>query len=180
MRAALKKGQELAMTQTSNRFYDRFAQLMNDAASVAQGVRKEASTMFKSQAERVANDMDLVKREDFDAIKDMAQKAREENGKLEERIAALEAKLGIKPPAKTAPKSGTTAKSGSSAGTTKKASTSGRSTRSTSSRAKSTGSRSTTAKSGTSASKTGGGRGTGRSRSTSSSGGTAGSNGSSS
>lgn len=81
------------MTQTSNRFYDRFAQLMNDAANVAQGVRREATTMFKSQAERMANDMDLVKREDFDAVKEMAQNAREENARLEARIAALEAQL---------------------------------------------------------------------------------------
>ncbi len=81
------------MTQTSNRFYDRFARLMNDAASVAQGVRREATTMFRSQAERIANDMDLVKREDFDAVKDMARMAREENARLEARIAELEAQL---------------------------------------------------------------------------------------
>lgn len=84
------------MTQTSNRFYDRVARLMNDAASVAQGVRREASTMFRSQAERIATDMDLVRREDFEAVKEMARLAREENARLEERIAALEAELGAK------------------------------------------------------------------------------------
>lgn len=101
------------MTQTSNRFYDRFAQLMNDASSVAQGVRREATTMFRSQAERMATDMDLVKREDFEAVKEMAQKAREENTRLEKRIAELEAKLGITPAKSSA--SASTRSSGSSA-----------------------------------------------------------------
>lgn len=104
------------MTQTSNRFYDRFAQLMNDAASVAQGVRREATTMFKSQAERMANDMDLVKREDFDAVKEMAQKAREENEALKARIAALEAKLGG---ASTAKKSSSSRSTGATGRTTR-------------------------------------------------------------
>ena len=81
------------MTQTSNRLYDRFARLMNDAAGVASGVRREAATMFRSQVERIATDIDLVRREDFEAVKDMARLAREENAKLEERIAQLEAQL---------------------------------------------------------------------------------------
>ena len=81
------------MTQTSNRLYDRFARLMNDAAGVASGVRREATTMFRSQAERIATDIDLVRREDFEAVKEMARLAREENAKLEERIAQLEAQL---------------------------------------------------------------------------------------
>ena len=50
------------MTQTSNRFYDGFSRLMNDAASVAHGVRREATTIFRSQAERLATDIDLVRR----------------------------------------------------------------------------------------------------------------------
>ena len=83
------------MTQTSNRLYDRFARLMNDAASVASGVRREASSMFRSQAERIATDIDLVQREEFEAVKEMARIAREENEKLSERIAKLEA--GAKP-----------------------------------------------------------------------------------
>ena len=91
------------MTQTTNRFYDRFSQLMNDAAGVAQGVRREATTMFRGQAERLVTDMDLVRREDFDAVKEMARLAREENTKLEARIADLEAQLTGKSaaPAKT-------------------------------------------------------------------------------
>ena len=81
------------MTQTSNRLYDRFARLMNDAASVATGVRREATTMFRSQAERIATDIDLVRREDFEAVKEMARLAREENARLEERVAQLESQL---------------------------------------------------------------------------------------
>jgi BMFP domain-containing protein YqiC len=81
------------MTQTTNRFFDEVARLMNDAAGVAQGVRREIDTLFKTQAERWLRDLDLVKREEFDAVKDMARLAREENEALKARIAALEAKL---------------------------------------------------------------------------------------
>ncbi|MFN3351526.1 accessory factor UbiK family protein [Pseudorhodoplanes sp.] len=87
------------MTQTSGRFFDEIARLMNDAAGVAQGVRREFDTLFKTQAERWLNDLDLVKREEFEAVKDMARLAREENEALKARIAALEAKAGITPPA---------------------------------------------------------------------------------
>lgn len=97
------------MTQTSNRLYDRMARLMNDAASVAQGVRREASTMVRGQAERMVADMDLVRREDFDAVKEMARLAREENAKLEERIAKLEGKT-TRSSAGTAAKRGTAKK----------------------------------------------------------------------
>ncbi len=81
------------MTQTSNRIYDGFARLMNDAAGVAQGVRREATNLFRSQAERIVGDMELVRREDFDAVKEMASLAREENIRLQARIDALEARL---------------------------------------------------------------------------------------
>ena len=80
------------MTQTTSRFFDEIARLMNDAASVAQGVRREVDTLFKTQAERWLRDLDLVKREEFDAVKDMARLEREENEALKARIAALEAK----------------------------------------------------------------------------------------
>jgi len=87
------------MTQTTNRFFDEVARLMNDAAGVAQGVKREFDTMFKTQAERWLRDLDLVKREEFEAVKDMARLAREENEALKARIAALEAKLaGQSPP----------------------------------------------------------------------------------
>jgi BMFP domain-containing protein YqiC len=82
-----------AMTQTSNRFFDEVARLMNDAAGVATGVRREFDTLFKAQAERMMRDLDLVKREEFEAVKDMARLAREDNEALRARIEALEAKL---------------------------------------------------------------------------------------
>jgi len=79
------------MVQTTNRFFDEVARLMNDAAGVAQGVRREFETLFRTQAERWLRDLDLVKREDFEAVKDMARIAREENETLKTRVAALEA-----------------------------------------------------------------------------------------
>ena len=81
------------MTQTNNRFFDEMARLMNDAAGVAQGVRREFDTMLRTRAERILNDLDVVKREEFEAVKDMARLAREENEALKARIASLEAKL---------------------------------------------------------------------------------------
>ena len=85
------------MTQTSNRIFDEMARLMNDAAGVAQGVRREFDTLFRAQAERILRDLDVVQREDFEAVKEMARLAREENEALKARIEALEAKLGDKP-----------------------------------------------------------------------------------
>jgi BMFP domain-containing protein YqiC len=67
------------MTQTSNRIFDEMARLMNDAAGVAQGVRREFDTLFRSQAERILRDLDVVQREEFEAVKEMARLAREEN-----------------------------------------------------------------------------------------------------
>lgn len=87
------------MTQTSNRVFDELGRLMTDAASVAQGVRREAETLFRSQMERFIADMDLVKREDFDVVREMASKARAENEALSARIAALEARLAAEAPA---------------------------------------------------------------------------------
>jgi BMFP domain-containing protein YqiC len=81
----------------SGRIADEFAKLFNDAANVAQGVKREAETLFRSQAERFVADMDLVKREDFDAVREMASRARAENERLAARVAALEARLGISP-----------------------------------------------------------------------------------
>ena len=87
------------MTQTSNRFFDEIGRLMNDAAGAAQGVKREVDAVVRNQAERILRDLDLVKREEFDAVKDMARLAREENEALKTRIAALEAKLGVSPSA---------------------------------------------------------------------------------
>ena len=87
------------MTQTTNRFFDEVAKLMNDAAGVAQGIRREIDTLFKTQAERWLRELDLVKREEFEAVKDMARLAREENEALKTRLAALEARFGLDTPA---------------------------------------------------------------------------------
>jgi len=84
------------MTQTSNRIFDEMARLMNDAAGVAQGVRKEFDTLFRSQAERILRDLDVVPREEFEAVKEMARLAREENETLKARIEALEGKTAAK------------------------------------------------------------------------------------
>lgn len=81
------------MVQTTNRFFDEVGRLMNDAAGVAQGMRREVETLFRTQAERMLRDLDVVKREDFEAVKDMATLAREENEALKARIAVLEAAL---------------------------------------------------------------------------------------
>ncbi len=84
------------MTQTQNRLMDEMARLMNDAASVAQGVKREAETVFRSQMERLVADLDLVRREEFDVVREMASKARAENEALKTRIAELEAKLAAR------------------------------------------------------------------------------------
>jgi BMFP domain-containing protein YqiC len=81
------------MTTGPNRILDDFAKLMTDAAGAAQGVRKEVETAFHAQMERWMNSMDLVKREEFDVVREMAIKAREENDALQKRLDALEAKL---------------------------------------------------------------------------------------
>jgi BMFP domain-containing protein YqiC len=81
------------MTQTNNRLLDELARLMTDAAGAAQGVQREAVNLFKAQGERIVREMDLVSREEFEAVKAMAQKAREENDELARRLAALEARL---------------------------------------------------------------------------------------
>jgi BMFP domain-containing protein YqiC len=91
------------MTTTSSRFFDELAKLATNAAGAAQGVRREIDMLVKAQVERVLNDVGVVKREDFDVVRDMAQKAREENDRLLERIAVLEARLGITPPSADLP-----------------------------------------------------------------------------
>lgn len=80
--------------QTRSRFFDDVSQLMTNAAGVAQGARAEAENAFRSMLERFLNDSNLVTREEFDAVREMAVKAREENDALSARIAELEAKLG--------------------------------------------------------------------------------------
>lgn len=82
------------MNSGPNRIFDEFAKLMTDAAGAAQGVRDEFETAAKAQIERLLNSMDLVKREEFDVVRDMAIAARDENEALATRLAELEKKLG--------------------------------------------------------------------------------------
>ncbi|MBV1704479.1 MAG: accessory factor UbiK family protein [Hyphomicrobiales bacterium] len=84
------------MQETRSRMFDDFGRLMNDAAGIANGARREAQTFFRTQAERLLSQMDLVAREEFEAVRDMAIKARDENERLEKRIADLETKLAPK------------------------------------------------------------------------------------
>jgi BMFP domain-containing protein YqiC len=79
------------MPQTRSAILDEFAKLMTDAAGVAHGVRREAESVMRSQIERLMTAMDIVTREEFEAVREMATLAREENGRLAARIAALEA-----------------------------------------------------------------------------------------
>lgn len=81
------------MSTGPNRILDEFAKLVTDAAGAAQGVRREVETAVKAQAERILGSMDVVQREEFEAARDMATKAREENAKLAARIEALEARF---------------------------------------------------------------------------------------
>lgn len=89
------------MTQTTNRLFDDFAKLMTDAAGAAQGVKQDADTFFRSQAERVLRELDVVQREEFEAVKAMAAKALEENEQLRKRIETLEAAAGLTPGTQT-------------------------------------------------------------------------------
>jgi BMFP domain-containing protein YqiC len=81
------------MTQTTNRFLDELSKLMTDAAGAAQGMRREVENLMRAQGERILREMDVVQREEFEAVKEMAAKAREENERLSSRIAELEAAL---------------------------------------------------------------------------------------
>jgi BMFP domain-containing protein YqiC len=81
------------MTTGPTRIMDEFAKLMTDAAGAAQSVRREVETMVSAQAERWLNSLDIVKREEFEAVREMAIKARDENEALLAKIEALEARL---------------------------------------------------------------------------------------
>lgn len=81
------------MAQTDNPLLDGLAKFFTDAAGAAQSVRNEIDTFVKQRLERLVADMDFVPREEFDAVKEMASRARAENERLEARIAALEGQL---------------------------------------------------------------------------------------
>lgn len=79
--------------QSRNKIIDDISQLMTNAAGVAQGAKTEAENAMRGLVERFLADQNLVTREEFDAVREMAIKAREENDRLSERLAVLEAKL---------------------------------------------------------------------------------------
>lgn len=81
------------MSNGPNRILDDFAKLLTDAAGAAQGVRNEVEAAFRAQAERILNSMDVVQREEFEAVREMAIKARAENKKLAARLVEIEASL---------------------------------------------------------------------------------------
>jgi BMFP domain-containing protein YqiC len=83
------------MSNGPNRILDEFARLMTDAAGAAQGVRREMETIFRTQAERILNSMDVVQREEFEAMRDMAAKARTENASLAKKIDELEERIAL-------------------------------------------------------------------------------------
>jgi BMFP domain-containing protein YqiC len=84
------------MPQTRSRIFDDLAKVMTDAAGLAQGARREVDTLVRSQLERLLAGMDVVTREEFEAVREMAALARTQNEKLEARVAALEARLADK------------------------------------------------------------------------------------
>jgi len=86
------------MRQAQGRVFDDFARFMTDAAGMAQGVRREAEVVIRGQLERLLAAMDVVSRDEFEAVKHMAILAREENDRLAARLSELEAKLAGTPP----------------------------------------------------------------------------------
>jgi BMFP domain-containing protein YqiC len=82
--------------QTENRFLDGMARFLTDAAGAAQAFRSEMESMVKARLERLISDLDLVQREEFEAVKAMAAKARAENEKLAARVVKLETVLSVR------------------------------------------------------------------------------------
>ncbi len=97
--------------QTRNKIFDDISQLMNNAVGVAQGAKDEAEGAMKSWVDRWLADRDFVTREEFDAVRAMAQKAREENEALKARLDAMESAAKPKPRAKAKPRAKTAKKS---------------------------------------------------------------------
>jgi BMFP domain-containing protein YqiC len=91
----VERAKESVMTQKSGRLFGDLSRLVSDASGVAKGVKREAETVLKGQAERLLAAMDVVTREEFEAVKQMAVLARDENERLERRIKEIEAKLGL-------------------------------------------------------------------------------------
>lgn len=81
------------MSNASNKVLDELAKLVTDAAGAAQGVRREVETVVRSQSEKLLNSLDVVQREDFEAMREMAVKTRTENSALTVKIAELEERI---------------------------------------------------------------------------------------
>jgi BMFP domain-containing protein YqiC len=81
------------MTQTDNRFFDDFSKLVTDAAGLAQGLGREVETAARARFDAFIADLDLVRREDFEAVRELAATARSEAEALKARVEALEARL---------------------------------------------------------------------------------------
>ena len=90
--------------QTDNRFLDGMAKFLTNAAGAAQAFKAEMETMVKARIEKMIADLEFVSRDEFDAVKAMAAKARAENEKLAARLADLEAKLGMSKPKGKSPR----------------------------------------------------------------------------
>lgn len=84
------------MTQGANPILDNISRLMTDAAGVATGMRREAEGVMRSQLERLVRDMDVVTREEFEAVREIAIRARDENEALRARLDALESGMKAK------------------------------------------------------------------------------------
>jgi BMFP domain-containing protein YqiC len=83
------------MADTGGRFFDGLGRLMTDAVGVADSMRREIDTIVRNQAERILGDLDLVRREEFEAMRELAVNARTETERLAERVARLEARFGV-------------------------------------------------------------------------------------
>ncbi len=81
------------MPQTTGRVFDEIARLMTDTAGALQGARGEVDNVMRSKAEKILRDLDIVQREEFEAVKAMALKAREENDELRAQIKTLQAQV---------------------------------------------------------------------------------------
>jgi hypothetical protein len=101
--------------QTDNRFLDGMARFFTNAAGAAQSFKAEMETIIKARVERLIGDLDFVPREEFDAVKAMAARARSENEALAVRVAEMETRLGITPPKPSRTRVGATRPTGKAA-----------------------------------------------------------------
>jgi BMFP domain-containing protein YqiC len=98
------------MPQTNNPLLDEFAKLITDVTGAAQGLGREASGIVRARLERILRDLDVVQREEFEAVKAMAERARIENERLEARIEVLE--RGVANTAECSPEGASATKAG--------------------------------------------------------------------